>query len=91
MLLQVETSFWTFLVLGRVQLAAIFSHISYLDPIFYLEGRKMTDISRSLQNNSTAQKNTHIDADYLDRQEQGKNIDLKQKVRRTDIIELFIQ
>jgi hypothetical protein len=40
----------------------------------------MTDISRSLQNNSTAQKNTHIDADYLDRQEQGKNIDLKQKV-----------
>jgi hypothetical protein len=46
----------------------------------YVEGRKMTDISRSLQNNSTAQKNTHIDADYLDRQEQGKNIDLKQKV-----------
>ena len=43
----------------------------------------MTDISRSLQNNSTAQKNTQIDADYLDRREQGKNIDLKQKVRRS--------
>ena len=40
----------------------------------------MTDISRSLQDNSTSQKNTQIDADYLDRQEQGKKIDLKQKV-----------
>ena len=47
----------------------------------------MTDISRSLQNNSTAQKNTHIDADYLERQEQGKTIDLKQKVGWAEIIE----
>ena len=45
----------------------------------------MTDISRSLQNNSTAQKNTQIDADYLDRQDQGKNIDVKQKVCDSDV------
>ncbi|CAB4013352.1 Hypothetical predicted protein [Paramuricea clavata] len=54
------------------------------------EGRKMTDISRSLQNNSTAQKNTQIDADFLDRQEQGKHIDLKQKMaeaKRTTLLE----
>ncbi|XP_028405030.1 spindle pole body component 110-like [Dendronephthya gigantea] len=56
------------------------------------EGRKMTDISRSLQNNSTAQKNSRIYADYLDRQEQGKNIELKQKMaegKRTTILEQF--
>ena len=45
----------------------------------------MTDISRSLQNNSMAQKNTQIDADYLDRQDQGKNIDVKQKVCDSDV------
>ena len=40
----------------------------------------MTDISRSLQNNSTAQRNTQIYSDYLDQQEKGKNINLRQKV-----------
>ena len=40
----------------------------------------MTDISRSLQNNSTAQRNTQTYSDYLDQQEKGKNIDLRQKV-----------
>lgn len=48
--------------------------------LVFIEGRKMTDISRSLENNSFYQRNTQIDGEYLERQEQEKNIELKLKV-----------
>ncbi|XP_046860570.1 leucine-rich repeat and IQ domain-containing protein 1-like isoform X4 [Xenia sp. Carnegie-2017] len=54
------------------------------------EGRKMTDISRSLENNSFYQRNTQIDGEYLERQEQEKNIEMKLKMahaKRTMFLE----
>ena len=48
--------------------------------LVFIEGRKMTDISRSLESNSFYQRNTQIDGEYLERQEQEKNIEMKLKV-----------
>ena len=54
--------------------------------VLLAEGRKMTDINRRLQYNSTSQKQAKQAAEYLELDRQGKEIEERGQVRMISAI-----